>query len=396
MVVPMTHATSKRRGQGEDSIYWDASKNRYVGAVSLGFGPSGTRKRKKVTGRTKTEVRGKLRDLHKQVEVGLRPRRRYSVGDALDDWLTVGVDGLSARTVSLYRDTIAKALREELGTVRLQELTAADVQGALTAMASRASTRTVQIAHNVLVRAIRQAERDDLVVRNVAALVKPPKGQLGGRPSKSLTLEQAVALMAAARGMRLEAYIVLSLLSGLRTEEARALRWDRVVALVDGQWQPVSEAGFDHEQLAVFVWRADRAGGDTKTPQSRRTLALARRCMDALREHRVRQTRDRLAAGPLWQDHNLVFASTVGTPLDDHNVRRQFRVITEAAGLGTTWVPRELRHTFVSLLSAHGVPVEAIALLAGHNQTATTEMVYRHQIVPALTRGAEVMDQIFS
>jgi hypothetical protein len=67
------------------------------------------------------------------------------------------------------------------------------------------STRTVQIAHNVLVRAIRQAERDDLVGRNVAALVKPPKGQLGGRPSKSLTLEQAVALMAAARGKRLEA-----------------------------------------------------------------------------------------------------------------------------------------------------------------------------------------------
>jgi integrase len=127
-------------------------------------------------------------------------------------------------------------------------------------MASRLSTRTVQIAHNVLVRAIRHAERDDLVGRNVAALVDTPKGQRGGRPSKSLTLEQAVALMAAAEGTRLEAYIVLSLLSGLRTEEARALRWDHVVAWVDDQWQSVNEAGFDHEQLAVFVWRADRAG----------------------------------------------------------------------------------------------------------------------------------------
>jgi site-specific recombinase XerD len=116
--------------------------------------------------------------------------------------------------------------------------------------------------------------------------------------------------------------------------------------------------------------------------------ALPQRCVEALREHRVRQAEDRLAAGPLWQDRGLVFASTVGTPLDDHNVRRQFRAITEAAGLGISWVPRELRHTFVSLLSAHGVPVEAIALLAGHNQTATTELVYRHQIVPALTRGA--------
>ena len=157
----------------------------------------------------------------------------------------------------------------------------------------------------------------------------------------------------------------------------------------------MSEAGFDREQVAVFVWRAERAGGDTKTPKSRRTLALPRKCVEALREHRVRQVKDRLSAGPLWKDNDLVFASAVGTPMDDHNVRRQFRAITEAAGLGKAWVPRELRHTFVSLLSAHGVPVEAIALLAGYQQTATTELVYRHQIVPALTRGAEVMDQIF-
>ncbi len=129
----------------------------------------------------------------------------------------------------------------------------------------------------------------------------------------------------------------------------------------------------------------DRAGGDTKTHRSRRTLALARRCAAALREQKIRQAADRLAAGRLWQDHNRVFASTIGTPLDDHNVRRQFRKITESAGLGNTWVPREPRHTFVSLLSAHGVPVEAIALPAGHNQTATTELVYRHQTVPALT-----------
>ena len=146
MVAPMTQAIGRRRGQGEDSIYWDSSKNRYIGAVSLGFSPAGTRIPKKVTGRTKTEVRDKLRELHRQVEGGLRPRRRYTVEDALEDWLAVGLDGLSARTVTLYRGTIAKALREELDSVRLTDLTAADVQKALTSIASRVSTRTVQIA----------------------------------------------------------------------------------------------------------------------------------------------------------------------------------------------------------------------------------------------------------
>jgi len=398
----VTQVKGKRRGQGEDSIYWDSSKNRYVGAVSLGFSPSGTRIRRKVTGRTKAEVRDKLRELHLHVESGLRPRRRYTVNDALDDWLAHGLDGLSARTVTLYKGTIAPVLREQLGAVRLTDLTASDVQAALTAIAARLSTRTVQISHNVLVRAIRHAERDDLVTRNVAALVKPPKGQQAGRPSRALTLEQAAALMEAAKGTRLEAYITLSLLTGLRTEEARALRWDHVVTWVDDAagWQPVTIAGFDHasageDRIAIYVWRAQRHGGDTKTEKSRRTLALPRRCVEALREHRTTQAKDQLRAGVLWQDCGLVFCSTIGSPLDDHNVRRQFRKITEAAGLGSTWVPRELRHTFVSLLSAHGVPTEAIALLAGHNQTATTELVYRHQIVPALTRGAEVMDLIF-
>jgi len=243
-------------------------------------------------------------------------------------------------------------LREELGFARLTSLTAGGVQAALTAIAAESSTRTVQICHNVLVRAVRHAERNDLVGRNVAALVKPPKGQREGRQSKSLTLEQAATLLAAAKGTRLEAYIVVSLLTGLRTEEVRALRSDHVVAWVGGRWNPVSKVGIDHEQVAVFVWRADRAGGDTKTPKSRRTLALPKRCVQALQEHRVRQAQEHLAAGEVWQDNDLVFASAVGTPQDDHNVRHQFRKITEAAGLGTGWVPRELRHTFVSLFCA--------------------------------------------
>jgi hypothetical protein len=98
----------------------------------------------------------------------------------------------------------------------------------LAVLAARLSTRTAQIAHNVLVRAIRHAERDDLVGRNVAALVDAPKGQQAGRPSKSLTLEQAVTLMTEAKGTALEEYIVVSLLSGVRTEDRQGVRHHRV------------------------------------------------------------------------------------------------------------------------------------------------------------------------
>ena len=138
-----------------------------------------------------------------------------------------------------------------------------------------------------------------------------------------------------------------------------------------------------------------RLGGDTKTLQSRRTLGLPQAAVEALREHRVRQDEEKLAAGGLWRDHDLVFTTTVGTELDAANVRRYFRGICKAAGIGDDWTPRELRTSFVSLLSASGVPVEEIARLAGHSSSRATEVVYRKELRPVLVKGAEVMDQIF-
>jgi site-specific recombinase XerC len=101
----------------------------------------------------------------------------------------------------------------------------------------------------------------------------------------------------------------------------------------------VTGAGFDHERFAICVWRSVRVNGDTKTEKSRRTLELPDEAAAALKEHRARQAARRLEAGALWQDHGLVFCSQTGTPLDAHNVRRAFRGITKAAGMGKTWSP---------------------------------------------------------
>ena len=396
----MAEAASRRRGFGEDAIYFVASRNRYVGAVSLGYTADGKRVRRTVLGRTKQEVRDKLKALHAELDSGVRSSPGYTVRRAVDDWLREGLDGRSERTRRLYAGLLDPVL-ETVGSKPLRDLTAGDVRSALVQLTPRYSTRSLQITRNCLDRAIRHAQANNLVARNVAALVTLPRGR-AGRPSKSFTVEQAKVLLAAAEGTRLHAYVALSRLAGFRTEEARALRWDHLVRWAgDGAgWQPVTTAGLDHRpegenRFAMYVWRSERFGGDTKTGKSRRTLALPRRCVEALREHRRRQAGDRLRAGALWQDHGLVFASTIGTPLSANNVIRPFRALTEKAGLGRDWAPREMRHTFVSVLSATGVPVESIALLAGHDRTTTTELVYRHEIRPALTQGAEVMDSIF-
>jgi integrase len=383
----MAQSTARRRGRGEDAIYFDAVKNRYVGAVSLGFGPDGKRVRRKVTGRTKQDVRDKLKALHAELDRGLRTSSTYTVRQAVADWLAGGMPGRTERTRSVYKEALTPLLRH-IGAKPLKELTAGDVRTGLEALSGRLSTRYLQIAKASLARAIRYAEAHDRVGRNVATLVDPPKGAVG-RPSRALTLEQSLTLLDAALESRLNAYVVLSLTVGIRTEEARELRWDHVD--LDGDpnvTRPIPPS--------VAVWHSVRQGGDTKTAKSRRTLALPETAIQALREHRKRQAEDRLAAGPLWQDHGLVFASAIGTPLDAANVRREFRKITDVAGLGTGWAPRDLRHTFVSLMSADGVPIEEIARLAGHNRTATTELVYRHELRPVITTGAEVMDRILS
>ena len=383
----MTESTARRRGHGEDAIYFDSAKNRYVGAVSLGFGPDGKRNRRKVSGRTKQEVRDKLKALHAELDRGLRTSVGYTVRKAVDDWLEGGLPGRSERTRSVYQEALTP-LMGQIGAKPLRELTAGDVRIGLEALSDRLSTRYLQIAKASLARAIRYAEAHDLVGRNVATLVDPPKGAVG-RPSRSLTLDQTLALLDAARDSRLNAYVVLSLTVGIRTEEARELRWDHVD--LDG-----ALGGARSVPPSVAVWRSVRQGGDTKTAKSRRTLALPQTAIQALRDHRRRQAEDRLAAGALWQENGLVFTSVIGTPLDAANVRREFRKIMEAAGLGAGWAPRDLRHIFVSLMSADGVPVEEIARLAGHNRTATTELVYRHELRPVITTGAEVMDRILS
>ncbi|MFB6947628.1 tyrosine recombinase XerC [Streptomyces sp. NPDC060286] len=374
---------SRKAGHGEDTIYWDAAKKRFVGAVSLGYAPDGRRLRPKVYGKTKTEVRGKIRELKKEVEAGVRTPANYTVANAVSDWLERGLKGRDDQTVGKNRTLATKHLIPYVGRAKLKDLSADDVDDWLTARSEVLATRTLRDVLAVLRRSIEHAQRRDKAVRNVAALVTVPEGQ-PGRPSKALNLEQAKAVLVAARGSRLYAYLVLSLLSGVRTEEARPLTWDHVYLTTENEVPP-----------HVAVWRSVRRHGDTKTRKSRRTIALPKQVVEVLEEHLRWQKQERASHGIEWRQTGRVFTTRSGEPLDAANVRRDFRAIVKKAGLEPEWTPRELRHSFVSLLSDHGIPLERIAMLVGHSSQATTEAVYRKQLRPVITQGAEAMDEIF-
>ena len=139
--------------------------------------------------------------------------------------------------------------------------------------------------------------------------------------------------------------------------------------------------------------RSVRAGGDTKTRKSRRGVMLAQRAMIALRV----LWEARPCSHELMPDCTcLVIATRTGTPMDAHNVQRDFQKVMDAAGLvGKTWTPRELRQSFVSLLSDERVPLEVISRLVGHRSTTVTETIYRKQLRPVVEGGVDAMDRIF-
>ena len=169
----------------------------------------------------------------------------------------------------------------------------------------------------------------------------------------------------------------------------RALRW----AHIDLDGDPAASPPVPPH---IAVWRSVPTHGETKTERSRRTLGLPVAPVQALRAWTGSQAGERHTAGDDWQDTGLVFTNHVGAALDAGNVRKMFKRICTETGIGDGWTPRELRTTFVSLMSHQGVAIEEIARLVRHATTRTTEIVYRRELRPVITTGAEIMDQLFS
>jgi integrase len=391
---------SKRRSRGDGGLHWDARRQRFIASLTVGYTPAGKRIVRKASGKTKTEALKKLRQNVRDYEDGLAVAPAdYTVEDAVRYWLEHGLAGRAEATVNGYRIYAETHVIPAIGARKLRDLSVEDVDNWLSGKSRILGTKSLKILHGILNRSVKNAMRRDKVKRNVVALCEEiPEGR-GGRPSKALTLDQAEAVLKAAGDapIRMHAYIVLSLLIGARTEELRALRWTHVVAYDSEQakWRAVSDVGWDHEQTALYVWRSVRKKGDTKTKKSRRSLLLPERCVEVLRALYDSQ-RDALDEEAALDGDMLVFRTRTGTALAAGNVRRDFRVVIDRAGLaGKDWTPREMRHSFVSLLSDHDVPIENIARLVGHTNTVVTETVYRFQIRPTIQEGATAMNAIF-
>ena len=247
---------------------------------------------------------------------------------------------------------------------------------ALAKMAVTDSTPTMQKAHNCLTRALRHAEGRDLVPPERLGAGRHP-ARPGGPP---LAGPDPGAGGGAAGG------------GGSEREDSRLHAYHRAAP---ADRRPVrGGAGADvgpcgpRRPARSRCWRSVRAHGDTKTNRSRRTLRIPQIAVEALQGQLRRQAAERSTAGELWQEHGLVFT----TPWARRTSRTTCAGTSARSPQRPGWAPGGSRRNcgpVVSRMSYQGVPVEEIAGLAGHASSRTTEVVYRRELRPVITTGAE-------
>jgi integrase len=367
-----------KRGNGEGSIY-KRKEGLWTCQVSL---PNG--KRKYVYGKTRKEVGDKMAVVLRDAKLGLPvPTGRESIAQFLDRWLEDVVRVKNRfRTYESYRSIVRTHLLPALGNRRLAGLTAQDVQRFLNEKSKSASPSMVKKTRDVLRIALGQAMRWRLVSYNAAALTEAPR--VKKFEVKPITLSEANAVMAAFKDSRLEALVPVALTLGLRRGEVLGLRWSDV-DLDDGTMNVRFQVQRQDGELHFL---------EPKSKESQRTLPMPPFLVDILRTHRTRQLEERIAAGPVWRDHDLVFPTEVGTPQDGMNVTHRFQARLKRAGL-----PRmrfhDLRHGAATVLLNNGFTLKEVQEILGHSTFRMTADIYGHISQDARRDWAERMQRAF-
>jgi integrase len=376
--------TPKRRRAGGTIVPKGSGK--WLVRLYAGTNPATGRRmyRSQLVRGTKAEAKRALLEMQRaKASRTLAGPTSETVGDYLLRWLeTTKAQRVCERTLRFYRELAKRYIVPQVGAIRLQRLTADQVQDHLVGpLAERVAPRTVRMAVGLLSQAMKAARRRGVVPQNPVELCELPAE--GRREMHALAGADVRRLLEATKASPLHPLFLLAVDTGARPGELLALRWTDV-DLADGTVriertlsERVGVKGAEHFAFAP-----------TKTPRSRRTLVLSAESVGVLRAHRVAQAR-RLVAGL-----ELVFTSERGTPYELSNVRRAFKAALRAAGLPQTVRLYDLRHTAASLLLEAGLPIPAVSERLGHVHAGVTLAVYSHALEGQQRAAAEAMGAI--
>jgi integrase len=394
--------TARRaRSNGEGSIF--PYRNGFA-AYAWVITPSGERKRKYIYGKTREQVHDKWIGLQGQARQGPVSTKVPTLGDYLAYWLQEVVQpNLAPATAANYDMFVRRYIVPGLGKRRLDKLTVQDVRGWLNRLRETcqccaqgkdsaradprccgvgrccgqlASERTTRDAWTVLRGALSNAVREEIVSRNVAALVRVPKPR--SRKPKPWSVEEVRTFLESARADRDPLYVgyVLILVLGLRRGELLGLRW--------------ADVNLRTAELTV-AWQLQRINGrllhrQTKTEASEAVLPLPDICLAALQDQLACREERRAKAGEAWHSSGLVLTTRYGRPIEPRNFHRDFKARCRKAGVREVPV-HTTRRTCASLLVALDVHPRVAMQILRHSQIAVTMNVYS-EVSSKATRAA--------
>lgn len=381
---------SYRRSRGEGSVYQDA-RGLWRAALVVADPRTGEPKRRYVSGRTRAAVVQRLSTLRADVSTGALPTAT-TLRDYLTRWLEAEKPRIRASSWRSREQYVRVHIIPRLGSIQVAKLTPQDVERMTSAIVTAGrSPTTAAGARTILRRALGDAVRDGLALRNVAALARPPR-----RPSRDLVAGRDYLAIPDLRRL-LEAagdddgigpLVTVAAATGLRQGELLGLAWSAV--------------DLDARKLNVrrALARSHKGNGwelaEPKTKRSARTVKLAHVAVDALRRQQRLQAARKAVAGAAWQNvDDLAFTDAIGRPLHGYKVTREYHRLGAAAGVPA--IPfHGLRHTFASSLLAGGVPLAVVSDVLGHAGLAITADTYA-AVAPELRQeAADAMDRALS
>ena len=376
---------SKRRTRGSGSVY--QQDGHWMGAISL---PpvDGRRCRQYIKAATKEEALS-LVDyfLRSSVRSDLVGVDALTVAGYLNHWMHSDLPGtVSLRTEEIYANLVRLYINPNIGHFRLQRLQPSDVTRMMAELNQNGlSPSTRRMVRATLHRAVRIAQYNGLVTRNVVALSIQPRSNY--HEQRSMTRSEAIRFNAAAKESRLESALALALSLGLRRGEILGLAWSDV-KIIDGRaFLRV------HQQLV-----RDSSGlqlSELKTRRSNRKLLLSPRIVALLLRRKEEQRIEATLRSRFGESTNLMFTTVVGTPVDVSTLTKEVAIVSTSAGLGH-WSPHELRHTCAALLLSSGIPIDEVSHHLGHSSTEITSLFYSHSLVESKLRTARAMERILS
>lgn len=290
-----------------------------------------------------------------------------TLAEYLDQWLETKKHSLRENTLYTYKGLIDQYVRHEIGHLKLTAVRAHHVQQWQATLLNRISARTVIGVRATLNSALSRALKQGLIGRN--PITDAETVRFERIEKQCLDPRQAIAFMSVCQG-QIGLLLKFGLNTGLRPEELIAVRWKDLE--LEGK-------GVVHVRQVVIRlsgggWRTHKP----KTGNSVRRVGLPSFLLPELREHRRAQLEKKLKVGRHYKDNDLVFASSVGTPLTRPQLWYEFKQTLERAGLPTSIRLYDLRHSFVTLSLAAGVDLKTVSEEAGHATVAFTLDHYGH------------------